>query len=553
MSILQAILIGALYWIECGEIFVPFTYAFTDLMFVSMLTGLILGDVTTGVIVGGTIQPMYLALTAVGGAKPVDKCAAGIISTSMVITQGISLGEALVVAAAASLIMAQLNTINRVVQVWTVHRCDKCAAAGDSKALTRAIFIYGDAIRAVCFWIPMTLICKFGVEGLGILMNGLPEWAENMFNVAGGIMPALGFAMVIMVIGKGKLIPFFVAGFFIAQYTGISSIAGCLIGVFLGWFYLVATNKEDDGGSIFGGLLGGIQEKKSKREEEEFWKSKLISKRTFRKTWLYWRLAICHVDNVERLQAAGMAFAMVPALKELYPDNKEAQIDGMQRHMEFFITENMIGGIIPGVVLSLEEERAMQLRNNPDEEPTVSGDLINSVKAGMMGPFAGIGDTLNYATIKPLLCAFFMTYAQEGAIWAVIVYDVLLYVILVGEGWFMYNSGYRLGTKSATTILQNNAIQKVITFFSILGLFVMGVLASENVSVALNITIPKSTEIVSLQEVLIDAIAPGILPFAVVMGVYLYLKNGKRANNLKATLWLLVIALVLGGLNILTA
>lgn len=551
MSILQAILIGALYWIECGEIFVPFTYAFTDLMFVSMLTGWILGDITTGVIVGGTIQPMYLALTAVGGAKPVDKAAAGIISTAMVITQGISLSEALVVAAAASLIMAQLNTLNRVVQVWTVHHCDKCVAKGDTKGLARTIFVYGDAIRALCFWLPMTLVLKFGVQGLGILMNGLPEVVQNMFNVAGGMMPALGFAMVIMVIGKGKLIPFFIAGFFFAQYTGLGSIVGCMMGAFLGWLYLIATNKgQDEDEGLFEKMFGK-SEKKSAKDREDYWKDKLISKKTFYRTWYRWRAAICHVDNVERLQAAGMAYTMAGALQELYPDNEEARIEGLQRHMEFFITENMIGGLIPGVVLSLEEEHAAQLRSNPNEEPSVSGDLINSVKAGMMGPFAGIGDTLNYATIKPLLSAFFMTFAQAGAVWAVIVYDVLLYVILITEGWFMYNMGYKLGMKSATTILQNNAIQKVITFFSVLGLFVMGVLAAENVSLSLGIMIPKATEMVSLQEVLIDGIAPGILPLAAVMGVYLYLKNKKGANNLKATLWILVIAVVFGGLGIL--
>lgn len=475
MSIIQAAIPGVLYCIECGEIFVPWTYCYLDLMFVSMLTGLILGDVRTGVIVGGTIQPMYLALTAVGGAKPVDKCAAGMISAAMVITQGISLEEALVVAAAASLIMAQLHTLNRVIQVWNVHRCDKCAENGDVKGLRRTIFIYGEVIRLVCFALPMTLILKFGTQGLGILMNGLPDWANNIFTVAGGMMPALGFAMVIMVIGKGALIPFFVFGFFFAQYTGLGSIAGAMMGAFLGRFYMMATKDKNDTSSLFGDF-GKMA--KSDESDADFWANKLISKKTFKKVWFNWRMAICHVDNVERLQAAGMAYAMAPALQELYPDNKEEQIAGLKRHMEFFVTENMIGGIIPGIVLSMEEERAKAVRNGMDGEEVMGTELINSVKSGMMGPFAGIGDTLNYATIKPVLTAFFMGFAQQGYIWAPIVYDVLLYVILIGEGWFMYNMGYKLGTKSAASILQNNSIQKIITFFSVLGLCVMGVMAS---------------------------------------------------------------------------
>lgn len=547
MTLLQAILIGALYWIECGEIFVPWTYCFTDLMFVSMLTGLILGDVRTGVIVGGTIQPMYLALTAVGGAKPVDKAAAGIISTAMVITQGISLEEALVVAAAASLIMAQLNTLNRVLQVWTVHKCDRCAEKGDTKALGRTIFVYGDLIRALCFWLPMTLVVKFGVQGLGFLMNGMPEVLQNIFTVAGGMMPALGFAMVIMVIGKGKLIPFFIAGFFFSQYTGLGSLPSALLGIFLSWLYIESTRKGETGG-IFDFFKGS---KQTKAEQKAFWDNRLISKKTFMRTWMRWRAAICHVDNVERLQAAGMAYTMVPALQELYPDNKDEQIEGLKRHMEFFITENMIGGIIPGIVLSLEEQRASELRQGVAPDEATSGELINSIKTGMMGPFAGIGDTLNYATIKPLLTAFFMGFAQQGAIWAPIVYDVLLYVILVAEGFFMYNTGYKLGTKSAAAIMQNNAIQTIVTFFSVIGLFVMGAMAAENVAVTCGIVIPKSTEVFSLQTEFFDAILPGLLPLATVMLVYLYLKKRKGANNLKATLLLLAVSAVFGALGIL--
>ena len=143
MTLVQAILIAALYWLDAGEIFVPFTYCFCDLMFVSMLTGLILGDITTGVIVGGTIQPLYLALTAVGGALPVDKVAAGVVTTSMVITQGISLEEGLVISSAAALICAQLHTVKRVAMLWTVHHADKCAEQGDISGLQRTSLIYG--------------------------------------------------------------------------------------------------------------------------------------------------------------------------------------------------------------------------------------------------------------------------------------------------------------------------------------------------------------------------------------------------------------------------
>ena len=543
MTIIQAVLIASLYWLASGEIYVPFTYCFCDLMLISLLTGTILGDPVKGCIVGGTIQPLYLALTAVGGAMPVDKEAAGIVTTTMVITQGISLDQGLVVSSAAALILAQLHTVRRVAMVWTVHHADAAAAKGNIAELRRTSLIYGPVTRFVIMFIPMFLLVMYGVQGLGFLMNGLPEWANNMFGLAGGMMPALGFAMTIMVVGKGELIPFFIVGFFFAKYTGLGSIPGCLLGVFLGWLWVKFTSK--DSGSIFGDLKG-LAKADSGQEH-------ILSKKTLNRVWRDWRLNICNVDNVERLQALGMCLAMAPALEELYPDDKEEQIAGLERHMEFFITENLIGGIIPGVVVSLEEQRAIQKRNGVEEDECISPELINSVKTGMMGPFAGIGDTLNYATIKPLITTLFMGFAQQGMIWAPIVDDIILYTVLCLEGRFMYNIGYRLGTGAATSILQNNSIQKIISLFSIVGLFVMGVMASENVSVALNVMMPYGQEAISLQETLIDAIAPGLLPLLTVFGVYTYMKKGKGANILKATLILLAIAIVFGGLGILTA
>lgn len=544
MELWQAVLLAALYWLGAGEIYVPFTYCFCDLMFVSMLTGLILGDPVKGTIVGGTIQPLYLALTAVGGAMPVDKEAAGIITTAMVITQGITLDQGLVISSAAALIMAQLHTVKRVAMVWTVHHADKAAANGNIAELKRTSYIYGPLIRCAIFLVPMTLVLMYGVQSLGFLMNGLPEWASNIFSLAGGLMPALGFALTIMVIGKGHLIPFFIAGFFFAEYSGLGTIPGCLLGVFLAWLYTIFTKKQGDNSSLFGDLMA-LNKKESSVQH-------ILSKKTLNKVWFNWRMHICHVDNVERLQALGMCLTMAPALQELYPDDPDAIKKGLQDHMQFFITENMIGGIIPGIVVSMEEQKAIQRKNNVPEDEIISNELITSVKTGMMGPFAGVGDTLNYATVKPLISTFFMGFAQQGMVWAPIVDDIILYAFLVSEGKFMFNLGYKLGTESATQILQNNAIQKVMTFFSIVGLFVMGIMAAQNVSIKFAFMIPYgASDMISFQETLVDAIAPGLLSLLSVFGIYGYLKKG--GNILKATLILLAIAIVLGGLNILTA
>lgn len=543
MSILQALILALFYYLSKGEIYVPFTYSFVDLMMVSLLTGVVLGDPAKGAIVGGTIMPLYLALTSVGGSAPVDKEAAGIVSTACVITQGISLESALVLSSAAALTLSNLHILNRTLMVAVTHKADKDCANGDIKKLTFDIFVLGDIIKLLVFGLPMFVILYWGTDAMGFLLNGLPEVANNILNLMAGMLPALGFAMTVVVIGKSHLLPFFAAGFFFAKYSGLGSIPGLLLGLFLAWLYMVFTKDPNEPGSIFGDL----NVLKANNELSD----RILDKKDLNRAWNRWRMAICHVDNVERLQGIGVAYTMSAVLPKLYPNNPEQIAEGLSRHTSFFCTENMLGGIIPGILISLEEERAIGFKNNRPEEELVPVELIDSIKVGMMGPFAGMGDTLNYATINPLLNAFFSTFAAAGAIWAPIVSSTIKYIVWIVEGKTMFNLGYKVGTQGATAILQSGAYQKIVTFFSIVGLFVMGVFSSDFVSVQCNIMIPKVTELVSLQEILFDAIAPGILSFATVMLTYLYLK--KSGNMLKVTLWMILIAIVFGGLGILAA
>jgi len=534
MTIIQAILLGAIYWINTSEMFVPFTYNFTNSpLVVSLWVGLILGDVPTAVMVGATVMPMYLALVAVGGAYPIDKCAAGIIPAALAITEGISLDQALALAAVVALLMAQLHTVKRVVMVWTVHQADKCAEKGDVKGIYRVVFLWSFLIRAMLFWVPMTLILYFGGSAVGSVLESIPSWLNNALIVVGGLMPALGYAMTIMVIGHGSLIPFFLAGFFLVKYTGLGNIPIALVGVFFAWLYLTLTKKEGEG--LFGSLSG----LKSDSSAEK--KSRILDKKTLRKSWLLWRFSSCAVDNVERLQALAFCTTMIPVLQKLYPDKPEEIKAGLQRHMTFFITENLVGAMIPAIVISMEEERALGA--------PISDEAITGVKTGLMGPFAGIGDTLNYSTIWPLLQAFFIPYGLKGYWWAALAPGVIGYTILTQEGRFLWNLGYKLGTKAALSVLQTSAVQRIISFFSVFGLFVLGGLAAGIVDVQTAILIPKGDQFFSIQKGLLDAILPGILSLATIFGVYKYLQKG--GTILKATLALLIIGLLLGSVGIL--
>lgn len=534
MSLLQAVLLGAIYWINSSEMYVPFTYTFFDSPLVmSLWVGLILGDVPTAVAVGATIMVIYLSLVAVGGSYPVDKAAAGIIPAAMAVTLGLSIGQAVVVAAFFAILLTHLYTLKRRAMVWTVHEADRCVERGDTGGIYRTVFIWANLIRFVIFFIPMTLILYFATPLIGDLFALSPLWLNNAFSVIGGLMPALGITMVIIIIGHGEMIPFFVAGYLITAYAGLSNMQVALLALFLGWLYLLFTKPAD------GKLIGSLADitKAGERDMPE----RRLDKGTLRRAFHLWRYTSCEVDNIERLQALAMCTTMVPVLKTLYPDRPEEIKSGLKRHMAFFISENLFGAIIPGIVASMEEERA--------NGASISDDAINGLKTGLMGPIAGIGDTLNYSTFWPLLQAFFIPYGLQGHWWAAILPGLLGYLLLTQEGQFMWNLGYRMGSKAALAILQSNIVNRVLLFMSVYGLIFLGGLAARVIKIQTGIEIPIGGQMISLQGGILDAVIPGALSLLMILGIYQFFKKG--GTVIKATLLILAVGLVLGGLGIL--
>ena len=96
---------------------------------------------------------------------------------------------------------------------------------------------------------------------------------------------------------------------------------------------------------------------------------------------------------------------MAPALKKLYP-NKEDLSDALKRHLVFFNTEGTLGGIIQGISLAMEEEKAI--------EGKIPGSAITSIKTGLMGPIAGMGDGIVWAVVMPVIFGIFIPFAAEG-------------------------------------------------------------------------------------------------------------------------------------------
>lgn len=199
---------------------------------IGMLMGLALGDLKTGLLVGGTIEFMYLGVIGVGAAIPPDATMATSISASLAILSGITpeAGAALAVpvAVASQLLQMLIWTGN----VGLIHRADKYAERGNITGIERLHYT-GSFLFFLQGFIPAFLAILLGVNAVKSIMEVIPSWVMNSLTLAGGILPALGFAMLLMMMSSKKLIPYFILGFALAAYLKMEILGVGIIGVAL--------------------------------------------------------------------------------------------------------------------------------------------------------------------------------------------------------------------------------------------------------------------------------------------------------------------------------
>ena len=264
---------------------------------------------------------------------------------------------------------------------------------------------------------------------------------------------------------------------------------------------------------------------------------RLTNKELFR---TYLRLYITNEmsNSYERLQALNFCITMAPHLKKWYGDRKAEYIEALQRHLQFYNTESTIGSVICGIVLSMEEKKA-QGENIPAE-------AITGIKTGLMGPMAGIGDSLIRSTLKSTILAIACTLALAGN--AIGAFFPLLYpTIMIIVGYYMLKLGYDIGRDAVTKVLRSGVFAKIINATGILGMFMMGALSSSYVKVKtpLSFQMENAAKAVVVQD-LLDGIIPGLLPLCAVFGIYWYLSKGGRKYS--ALVWVLFAIALVGSL-----
>ncbi len=233
---------------------------------------------------------------------------------------------------------------------------------------------------------------------------------------------------------------------------------------------------------------------------------KRVSKKARFSSWLRWSQCSNTCFTYEHMQTFGYLMSMIPVIDELY-ESEEDKVRSLRTYTTFFNTEPELGSIIVGLTVRLEEARA-------NGEP-IDDDTIVGIKAGLMGPIAGLGDSLIVGTLIPILLGIALGLSTGGNILGPIFYIVAWNLIIQFGMKFAYDQGYALG-ENAVEALVGPSSAALRSSIVMVGTMVIGAVAATWITITTPLTITFSdTSSLVLQDTL-DSIYPGLLNVAFV-------------------------------------
>lgn len=212
---IAAIIIGVDYWLEAFFIFRP--------LVVSTITGIILNDVKLGLTTGALTELAFAGLTPAGGTQPPNPVLAGFMSTVIAYTANVDAKAALGLCLPFSFLMQYVILFYYSAFSFFMAKADKAALEANPNAIVK-INVITTLIVAVSYGVIVFACTYLAQDAMANLVNSMPEKLIHGLEVAGGILPAIGFGMLLRVMMKAKYIPYFIVGFLMANFIPMSNL-----------------------------------------------------------------------------------------------------------------------------------------------------------------------------------------------------------------------------------------------------------------------------------------------------------------------------------------
>ncbi|CAJ1188670.1 N-acetylgalactosamine permease IIC component 1 [Companilactobacillus paralimentarius] len=217
-------------------------------LLIGFVSGIIMGDLKTGLVVGATLQLMVLGVGTYGGASMPDFMTGAIIGTAYAVMTGKGVDFAIGLAVPVGLLMVQLDVLARFTNTFFLHKVDKYIDKNDTKNVARNI-IYGVFPWGLSRSIPVFVMLIVGNSVVTKIVNAIPVWLSNGLNVAGGILPVVGIAILLRFLPTKKFISYLIIGFIAASYLKVPMLGVALLGLALAIMHYKQGNNSNSSNS----------------------------------------------------------------------------------------------------------------------------------------------------------------------------------------------------------------------------------------------------------------------------------------------------------------
>ncbi len=240
--------------------------------------------------------------------------------------------------------------------------------------------------------------------------------------------------------------------------------------------------------------------------------------------------------NYERMQGSGYLYTILPQLRKMYGDDTEELKEMMQTHAQFFNTSNFFNTIITGIDLAVEEKEGYQ-----------SKETVSGLKAGLMGPFAAIGDSIFGALIPTIFGALAANMAINGNPTGIFIWIAAQIAVMIFR-WKQLEFAYKEGVSLVTTM--QHRLTALTDAATLLGVFMVGALVATMVNVKFSWAPVIGDLTIDMQNNL-DMILPRLLPAAIVGAIY-WMLGKKNMTSTRAIFIVLVVCIALSALGVIS-
>lgn len=228
--------------------------------------------------------------------------------------------------------------------------------------------------------------------------------------------------------------------------------------------------------------------------------------------------------NYETMQSCGWVLAVEPSLEEIYGDQPELLSEKLDKHFRFYNTNPYFNPLVTGMCLSLEEAGTAE-----------STDIAIALRTALMGPFAGLGDSLIFITGRSVFGSIAAYAALNGSLSGYL-FNLIVMAVVCFIRWKSFYIGYEQGSRFITD--NTETFRNLTNSASIIGLAVVGAMIPSMVSIQTVVTYTNGDVTATLQG-FFDSLLPALLPVAATAAIYYGLKSPKMSTV--KMLWLIIV------------